>query len=99
MFYKKLIISILLSLIFNNFVNSKEIFIVSKVNDEIITNIDVGLSNATIFSTNEPFFNYNHLNNTALYLKVKFLGQMASFDRLNKNYDTYEKKAKETMIM
>ena len=41
MFYKKLIISILLSLIFNNFVNSKEIFIVSKVNDEIITNIDV----------------------------------------------------------
>tara|TARA_B100000579_G_scaffold427885_1_gene437174 strand:+ start:7 stop:933 length:927 start_codon:yes stop_codon:yes gene_type:complete len=41
MFYKKLFISILISLIFSNFVISKEILIISKVNDEIITNIDI----------------------------------------------------------
>ena len=41
MFFKKIYISILLSLLFYNFTISQEIIIVSKVNDEIITNIDI----------------------------------------------------------
>ena len=41
MFFKKIFINILLSLIFYNFAISQEIIIVSKVNDEIITNIDI----------------------------------------------------------
>ena len=41
MFFKKIFISIILSILFYNFTFSKEIIIVSKVNDEIITNIDI----------------------------------------------------------
>ena len=42
MFFRNIIISILLSFFFYNFTISQEIVIVSKVNDEIITNIDIG---------------------------------------------------------
>ena len=41
MFFKKIFINILLSFLFYNFTISQEIIIVSKVNDEIITNIDI----------------------------------------------------------
>ena len=41
MFFKKIFISIILSILFYNFTFSQEIIIVSKVNDEIITNIDI----------------------------------------------------------
>ena len=41
MFFKKIFISIILSFLFYNFTISQEIIIVSKVNDEIITNIDI----------------------------------------------------------
>ena len=41
MFFKKIFISIILIFLFNNFTISQEIIIVSKVNDEIITNIDI----------------------------------------------------------
>ena len=41
MFFKKIFINILLSFLFYNFAISQEIIIVSKVNDEIITNIDI----------------------------------------------------------
>ena len=41
MFFKKIFISIILIFLFNNFAISQEIIIVSKVNDEIITNIDI----------------------------------------------------------
>ena len=41
MFFKKIFINILLSFLFYNFAISQEVIIVSKVNDEIITNIDI----------------------------------------------------------
>ena len=41
MFFKKIFISIILLFLFYNFTFSQEIIIVSKVNDEIITNIDI----------------------------------------------------------
>ena len=41
MFFKKIFINILLSFLFYNFTISQEIIIVSKVNDKIITNIDI----------------------------------------------------------
>ena len=41
MFFKKIFINILLSFLFYNFAISQEIIIVSKVNNEIITNIDI----------------------------------------------------------
>ena len=41
MIFKKIYISILISFLFYNFVSSQEILIISKVNDEIITNIDI----------------------------------------------------------
>ena len=41
MFFKKIFINILFSFLFYNFSISQEIIIVSKVNDEIITNIDI----------------------------------------------------------
>jgi len=41
MFFKKIFINILLSFLFYNFTISQEIIIISKVNDEIITNIDI----------------------------------------------------------
>ena len=41
MFFKKIFISVILSFLFYNFAISQEIIIVSKVNDEIITNIDI----------------------------------------------------------
>ena len=41
MIFKKIYISILISFLFYNFVSSQEILIISKVNNEIITNIDI----------------------------------------------------------
>ena len=41
MFFKKIFINIIFSFLFYNFTISQEIIIVSKVNDEIITNIDI----------------------------------------------------------
>ena len=41
MLFKKIFISFLLSFLFYSFANSQEILIVSKVNNEIITNIDI----------------------------------------------------------
>ena len=41
MIFNKVYLSILISFVFCNFVISQEIIIISKVNDEIITNIDI----------------------------------------------------------
>ena len=65
MLFKKIYIIILITFLFYNFTNSQEIKIISKVNDEIITNIDIENEKKYLLLLNE---NLNKLSKKEIFV-------------------------------
>ena len=59
MFIKKIFIFFIISLLFNNFARSQEINIVSKIDNKIITNIDIEVEKQYLLLLNEKLSNLN----------------------------------------
>ncbi len=59
MFVKKIFIFFIISLLFNNFARSQEINIVSKIDNKIITNIDIEVEKQYLLLLNEKLSNLN----------------------------------------
>ena len=68
MLFKKIYIIILITFLFYNFTNSQEIKIISKVNDEIITNIDIENEKKYLLLLNE---NLNKLSKKEIFELAK----------------------------
>ena len=68
MLIKKIFILIIIFLLFNNLTNSKEIIIISKVNNEIITNIDIENEKKYLLLLNEKL---NKLNEKDFFTLAK----------------------------
>ena len=68
MLFKKIYIIILITFLFYNFTNSQEIIIISKVNDEIITNIDIENEKKYLLLLNE---NLNKLSKKEIFELAK----------------------------
>ena len=68
MLFKKIYIIILITFLFYNFTNSQEIIIISKVNDEIITNVDIENEKKYLLLLNE---NLNKLSKKEVFELAK----------------------------
>ena len=97
MFIKKIFIFFIIFFIFNNFAKSQEIFIVGKIDNEIITNLDVEIEKKYLLLLNERL---NSLNEKEFFKLAKnsLIREKIKRKEVNKSFKKRDDKIKNKIV-
>jgi len=97
MLIKRIFLFIIISLFFYNFANSQEIIIISKVDNEIITNIDIENEKKYLLLLNEKL---NNLNKKDFFIVAKnsLIREKIKKKEIDKSFKKQDEKIKEQII-
>ena len=97
MFIKKIFIFFIIFFIFNNFAKSQEIFIVGKIDNEIITNLDVEIEKKYLLLLNERL---NSLNEKEFFKLAKnsLIREKIKKKEINKSFKKRDDKIKNKIV-